>query len=508
MKPAAQGGTLNVLSEAAVERIHSASLSILANYGVFSESDLILDIFARSGAIVDRESRRIRIPPEIVISALQTAPSSFTFYGRDPQYDLNLQQGPVYFGSGGSSEPFIWDYSLGTPRSPTKADMVACTRIGQAARHIDFVMALCSARDYPSEQIFLHEYDALIRNTQKPILYSCPDRWHTQVFIEMAAAACGGEDEFRRRPPVMFFNTGISPLRIGTFSEGMVDAIQWGVPVTICLGPMMGATSPATLAGTLAQINAEALFGIVFAQVIQPGAKVVYGPHVAVMDMSTAQCTYGSAEQTLGRAAVAQMGRYYNLPTFGLGGGVEAKLPDAEASAQAMMGMFANAQSGLTLTQCLGTLASGLYGSPEMLLICDEMVHMIKRFLARHPGQRRELSPWMSSRNWDPAATTSPTITPPSGSARSSSSPSSSAASPSIPGWRAAPARSSTSPTSASRRCSPRAHPHCCPPAPTRSWSASSAAASKPLRDASPPPDLECPRRIPCPPTHPTSTVF
>jgi len=65
-----------------------------------------------------------------------------------------------------------------------------------------------------------------------------------------------------------------------------------------------------------------------------------------------------------------------------LGGGVEAKLPDAEAAAQAMMGLFANALSGLTLTQCLGTLASGLYGSPEMLLICDEIVHMIKRYLA------------------------------------------------------------------------------------------------------------------------------
>jgi trimethylamine--corrinoid protein Co-methyltransferase len=197
----------------------------------------------------------------------------------------------------------------------------------------------------------------------------------------MTAVACGGETEFRQRPPIMFFNTGISPLRIGSFSEGMVDAIEWGVPVTICLGPMMGATSPATLAGTLAQINAEALFGIVLSQVIKPGAKVVYGPHVAVMDMSTAQCTYGSAEQTLGRSAVAQMGRFYNLPTFGLGGGVEAKLPDAEASAQAMMGMFANAMSGLTLTQCLGTLASGLYGSPEMLLICDEMVHMLKRYM-------------------------------------------------------------------------------------------------------------------------------
>jgi trimethylamine--corrinoid protein Co-methyltransferase len=381
MQPATQGGTLNVLSEADVERIHSASLTLLADYGVYSESDLILDIFSHSGANVDRQARRIRIPPDLVLSALQTAPSSFTFYGRDPQYDLQIEQGPVYFGSGGSSEPFFWDYTLGRPRSPTKDDMVACTRVGQAARHIDFVMALCSARDYPSEQIFLHEYDALIRNTQKPILYSCPDRWHTQAFIEMASVACGGEAEFRSRPPIMFFNTAISPLRIGSFSEGMVDAIEWGVPVTICLGPMMGATSPATLAGTLVQINAEALFGIVFAQIIKPGAKVVYGPHVAVMDMTTAQCTYGSAEQTLGRAAVAQMGRHYNLPTFGLGGGVEAKLPDAEASAQALLGMFANAMSGLTLTQCLGTLASGLYGSPEMLLICDEMVHMLKRFM-------------------------------------------------------------------------------------------------------------------------------
>ena len=179
----------------------------------------------------------------------------------------------------------------------------------------------------------------------------------------------------------MFFNTGISPLRIGKFSDGMVDAIEFGVPIMITLGPMMGATSPASLAGTLVQVNAEALFSIVLSQVIKPSAPVVYGPHVAVMDMSTAQCTYGSAEQHLGRAAIAQLGRFYNLPTFGLGGGVEAKLPDAEAASQAMMGLFANALSGLTLTQCLGTLASGMYGSPEMLLICDEMVHMLKRFM-------------------------------------------------------------------------------------------------------------------------------
>jgi trimethylamine--corrinoid protein Co-methyltransferase len=76
---------------------------------------------------------------------------------------------------------------------------------------------------------------------------------------------------------------------------------------------------------------------------------------------------------------VAQLGRFYGLPTFGLGGGVEAKLPDAEAAAQATLGMLLNALAGLTLTQTLGTLASGLYGSAEMLLICNEIVRMITR---------------------------------------------------------------------------------------------------------------------------------
>jgi trimethylamine--corrinoid protein Co-methyltransferase len=363
MKTTSKGGTFDVLSENDIDRIHSASLRLLEEYGLFCESDLILDILSHSGAIIDRDTRMIRIPAEMVYSALKSAPNSFVFFGRDPQYDITLEQGQIYFGMGG------------------KADMVECTRVGQAARNIDFIMALCSAGDYPGDQLFLHEYDAIFRNTNKPVLYTSPGRWYTRKFIEMAIAASGGEDEFRKRPWIMLFTQTVSPLKIGHYSEGMAEAAEFGVPILTAPGPMMGATCPTSLAGNLVQINAEALFSIVLAQTIKPGIPVIYGPHVAVMDMTTAQCTYGSAEQNLGRSAVAQLGRYYSLPSFGLGGGVEAKLPDAEAAAQAMMGLFANALSGLTMTQCLGTLASGLYGSPEMLLICDEIVHMIKKYI-------------------------------------------------------------------------------------------------------------------------------
>lgn len=233
---------------------------------------------------------------------------------------------------GGSPEPFLWDHDLQAPRSPTKADMVACTRLGQALAHIDFVMALCSAGDMPPDVQRYHEYDAILRNTTKPVIYSAPGCRHAAALLEMAAAVSGGEDSLRRRPSIVLFTQPVSPLQIGPYSEGMIEAAALGVPVLASPGPMMGATSPTTLAGTLVQV-----------------------------------------------IAVAQLGRFYGLPTFGLGGGVEAKLPDAEAAAQATMGMLLNALAGLTLTQTLGTLASGLYGSAEMLLICNEIARMITR---------------------------------------------------------------------------------------------------------------------------------
>jgi trimethylamine--corrinoid protein Co-methyltransferase len=79
---------------------------------------------------------------------------------------------------------------------------------------------------------------------------------------------------------------------------------------------------------------------------------------------------------------MAQLAHFYNLPIYGLGGGVEAKTPDAEAAGEAMMGMLLNGLAGMTLNQSLGTLSWGLYGSQEMVAICDEMVHMIKRILS------------------------------------------------------------------------------------------------------------------------------
>ena len=97
--------------------------------------------------------------------------------------------------------------------------------------------------------------------------------------------------------------------------------------------------------------------------------------------MRTTQCTYGSPEQNLGKVAMAQLARFYNVPIYSLGGGVEGKVPDAETAAEAMMSMLLNGLAGINLNQSLGSMAFGLYGSQEMVVICDELSHMIKHVL-------------------------------------------------------------------------------------------------------------------------------
>lgn len=382
MKTGIHTWNLNILSEDKLQRIYEASLSLLEDPGLFSESDLFLDIFEKGGARVDREAHTIRVPRDMVEAAIQSAPRSFVLHGRnDPAMDMLLEPGRVYYGMGGTSEPRFWDYDLWKSRPPTKQDMINSTRLGHALPNIDFVQTLCMAGDYPTEVIFFHDFDAIFRNTTKPTVINILERPFTRRLLEMTAAASGGESALREKPSVLGIVTPITPLKIAVMNEGIVDAIEAGVPILYSPGPLMGATGPATVAGAVVLSNAEVLFGVVLTQLIKPGSPVVLKPDTNVFDMKTTQCTYGSPEQNLGKMAMIQLARFYDLPIYGLGGGVEGKVPDAEAAGQAAMNMLLNAQAGMTMSQSLGTLSWGLYGSQEMVVICDQIVDMVRRVM-------------------------------------------------------------------------------------------------------------------------------
>ena len=161
--------------------------------------------------------------------------------------------------------------------------------------------------DMPTDQIFFHDFDAIFRNTTKPTVLNILERPFTQLLLGIAAAASGGEEALRKQPSMLGIVTPVSPLKIAIMNEGIIDAVQAGIPILYSPGPMMGTTGPATVAGTLALTTAEVLFGVVLTQLIKPGAKVVLKPDTDVFDMKTTQCTYGSPEQNQGKMAMAQL---------------------------------------------------------------------------------------------------------------------------------------------------------------------------------------------------------
>ena len=382
MKLGVSNNALRVITEADEERIFKASLELLMDPGFYSESDLFLDIFKKGGAIVDRSARTIKIPEDMVQRALEVAPKTFVLYGRnDPAKDIQIELGNTYFGMGGTSEPLFWDFELRRSRQPTKQDMINSTRVGHALTHIDFVQALCMSGDMPTGHTFFHDFDAIFRNTTKPTVINILERPFTQSLLEMAAAASGGEDLLRQKPSMLGIVTPVSPFKIAVMNEGIIDAVKAGVPILYSPGPLMGASAPATVAGTVVMTNTEVLFGVVLTQLIKEGSPIVLKPDTDVFDMKTSQVTYGSPEQDLGKVAMVQLARRYGLPIYGLGGGVDSKLPDAQAAAEAMETLMMVSLAGMTMCQSLGTLAFGMFGSQEMTVICDEMVYAIKRIL-------------------------------------------------------------------------------------------------------------------------------
>jgi trimethylamine--corrinoid protein Co-methyltransferase len=341
-----------------------------------------MDVFNRAGAWVDTKEKRIRISQSLVEESLKKAPREIVFCGRNPQNDILLEDSRVYFGMGGTPVPYIRDIETGEMRRPTKEDMNRATRLGDGLPNLKFLMTIAGAYDVPYEVEYLHEFEALFNNTEKPILYSCPGGYAATKVLEMAAAIVGGREELRKRPILALYTETVSPLSFDEVNENMIEFAKAGVPVSNGPMPMCGASGPMTLAGTAVQSNAESLAAITLCQLVAPHAPMMYTGWVCAMDPKTSRCAYGAPEFAMGTSIFnTTMGRYYDMPTYGFGGCSDSKLPDAQAGAEVMMNGMLAALGGTNLIHDCGYLAGGSIGSMEMAVVCNEIVGMISRIV-------------------------------------------------------------------------------------------------------------------------------
>jgi len=374
-------GMFDCLPKDEIERIHHATLALLEKTGIRFDNETALRVLAEAGADVDKKTEVVRIPQYLVEETIHKAQRSILFAGRNPSKDIRLGDKRVHFGTGGGAIQRIDPVSLEI-RTACKKDVADACRLVDYLPNVDFAMSLFCSRDAPEKLVSLHDLDAMLRNTEKPVMIV---DYGTDVdyLIDMAAAVVGGREVLRKRPILGMYSEPISPLTNGReHVDNIMKFAKARLPVVYIPSPMMGTSSPASIAGTIVQANAETLSGNVLMQMVSPGAPYVYGADATVMDMRSGVFSYGAPEWMITNLILANMGRHYSLPVWSTGGCSDSKLLDGQAMLEAALTLYNSAASGANLIHDFGFLDFGLTGSLELVTIDDEIASLARRALS------------------------------------------------------------------------------------------------------------------------------
>jgi len=366
-----------------VKQINQTGRKILESIGIRILDSTFLDMFKKAGAQVDYEAQIVRFEGNWLDGVLSRAPSRFTLYSRDNQHNLPLGEGRVYFANGGRVFRIL-DMSTGGYRLTMLRDVANTATLVNHLDHIHFYIIACQAHDLEPENYHLNDFYQAFNHTTKHVMGGCDNLEGVNQVWELASLIAGGEDKLRNKPFVSVITNPISPLTIEATTLKILNfCATHGIPVTCAPAPIAGATSPATLAGTLSQMHAEALAGVAITQIFSPGAKVLYGAVPTNMDLRTMELTTGSVEMGMMNAAAVQLAKLYNLPIYASGGLTEAKRPDIQARFEKN---FSNLMVAMTGADCI-LLAAGMMDSAnsisyEQYAIDNENIGMIQRILA------------------------------------------------------------------------------------------------------------------------------
>ena len=381
MNPTIALPQFQMLTPGHCESVHRASLEILRRTGVRVYHAEALKLLAGSGA-VHIDGDLVRFQPGLVEWALRQVPSRIALCRRGSDEVVAALEGTnVTFGTGSDCLTYL-DPRTGERRPFRLADNVDCIHVVDALPELQFCMSMGIPTEVQTSP-YRQQFALMLEHTSKPIVFVCDDRADCEAIVAMASAAAGGIERLRQSPSLLLYSEPSSPLRHSETATGkLLYMAEQSLPVVHSPAPVQGATAPVTLAGALAQANAEVLSGLVIHQLKRAGAPFVYGCGMHHLDMRSMISVYTSPEFVLARVAVAEMGRFYGMPTWGFAGDANSCVVDEQAASEATFSILAALLAGNNLTHDIGYLESGLTTSPEMIVLCDEIISMLRAFMA------------------------------------------------------------------------------------------------------------------------------
>jgi trimethylamine--corrinoid protein Co-methyltransferase len=370
---------LEVLSDVDVERLHAATLAVIATTGVRFPSTRALDIWEEHGADVDRETKIVRAPGQLIEDALAQAPPAYTLAARDPALDLPLDGNHVYVGTDGCGVEVIDLYS-GARRRSRLQDVADIARVADALPAIAFHWVAVSAQDRPPQSRGLHELRAIWNNSTKHVqtesVYSPAE---ARAAVAMATAVAGDATRLRARPVLSIMQCTAPPLgQDGGSLDAALIAAEAGLPVGFMTMTSSGSTAPITLAGNLVVGNAEVISALALIQLAYPGAPVFYAAAQTAMDLHSGAYTGGGPEDFLFGTATNALADYYDIPLSMGAFATGAKEPNWQAGIDNVMSSFMAAAVMSDMLLGVGLLhGSRIWSYAQMLMDCEifDLVH-------------------------------------------------------------------------------------------------------------------------------------
>lgn len=374
------GGAYRPLSEAGVGRIHDAAMKVFEEVGVQINSDLALDLFRKSDATVDEETRRVTMPRDMVMELVGKAPPEIVLQGRVQRNKVVLGGSRVYAGTGGTALNVL-DRVTGNKRLASLQDIREFARLVDNLDNVHIFMLPTYPNDIPKEHVDVNRFFAGLDNCRKPIVGGVYSVEGVKRVIRMAQMIAGSPKALRDKPILAMVTCTISPFKIDSlYGDMLVHIARSRVPVICPAEPLSGATAPVTLAGTLTVQVVDSLAGVIISQLASPGTPVVFGSVASSTNLRDLKYITGSVEMGLLNAAGAQMAQFYKLPFYATAGMSDSNVIDAQSGYESSITSTLCALAGANfIHDAAGLMEFALTMSYEKLVVDNEILGMVMR---------------------------------------------------------------------------------------------------------------------------------
>ena len=373
---------LQFLSQEEIQIIHQSALQILSTIGMRLPHEGALELMTQNGAEI-MDGSVVRIPARLVDAAIESAPKTkdVTLFGRDPQHDVTFKKHDPALACMTMAVNVI-DPHTRQKRPATNDDLAALTRIADQLENIRVNGGLVTPQEVPGDFNDWYTWATTIKNTTKHITGGMLGARCVQDAAKMGALALGDDSLFRERPFISGWVLTLPPFAIDAESlEALMEMSRWKIPVMLSSGPILGTSSPVTIAGTIAQAHAEILACMVVSQLVNPGAPIIYTSFARGMDMKSGNVSMACPEFGILKVAMAQMGKSLDLPIRMPSMLRDAKVLDAQAGFETGMigtvtGLNADLTDGMQLDMDL------VVDFPD-LIFCDDCMAAVRRMAAK-----------------------------------------------------------------------------------------------------------------------------